>query len=172
MPLGLAFAVLVVRDAASWRWVVGGSLSVFSGVLAFAHPSHELHEVGAGLLPNAKYILRSQTSSYGTERTWKHTWAWSGAAAQIRAEVRPATEQPLHFSLGLRAISERKVTISQGQKLFWCGLVGRTRIDLTLEGVNPQAPIEFSSAGALVPEGDAPGARRLGFAIYDPALRP
>ena len=170
LPLGLAFALLVVRQRAGWAWVLLGSLSVLGGLLAFSNPSHEVREIGAGRQDGVTYIMRLGTDSYPTEHTWKHTWGWCGRTASLSIATWPASAEAKRIRLGLRAASPRviEITDSLGRRL-WQGRVGAVRQEVELSPVppGPQA-LRFRSDATLVVEGPGAGARGLGFAIYDP----
>jgi hypothetical protein len=72
--------------------------------------------------------------------------------------------------VAVRGISARPLEIRQDGRLLWRGEIGERRQWIPLTGVTLAqgvARLELSSPAAPVSEGAAPGARTLGFAVYD-----
>ena len=171
LPMSLAFTVLVVRRRASWSWIILGNLSLFSGLLAFQHPSREPREVGAGRIKSMSYILRMGPDSYLTERTWKHTWDWSSKSADLSIQIQPPTQSVYNLHFGIRAATPRRIEVKQDGVLLWKGLVGTKRQEIDLSGVISGAiPVHFESSEPPLAEGANGAGRLLGFAVYDPFL--
>ncbi|MGH7997132.1 MAG: hypothetical protein ACREFX_12350, partial [Opitutaceae bacterium] len=67
LPMSLAFAVTAVRRNAGAVWIVAGSLTVCSGVLALIHVPADPRELAAGRAAGRAYIFELDGGWYGRE---------------------------------------------------------------------------------------------------------
>lgn len=173
LPMGVAFAVLVTRERAGWGWVIGGSLSVFSGVLALWHVPPAPRELAAGRFAGGAYVARVDAGWYGVERDGRTAWAWSAQRGEVVVETAPRRAGPAHLRLKLRGMTPRPVEVRADGTVLWAGTV-----EEKLEWI--RFPVELPASGRLVlaVQSPVPGvrenehadARALGFAVYGVAL--
>ncbi len=169
LPMGVAFAVLAIRERASWGWIIAGSLTVFSGVLALWQVPVDTSEFAAGRSERGAYVAHLGTGWYGAERQGRNLWAWSAGHATLTLKTAPRTIGPRRVRLQLRAVSPRGIEIRTGESLLWRG-----RVEAKLEWIEFDAPagsagpleLDLRAEGAPVPENKNPDARLLGFAVY------
>ncbi len=170
LPLGIVFAVLAVRDRASWRWLVAGGLVVFAGVEALREVPPAPREIAAGRLAGGSYCARLADGWHGREQRRNSAWAWSGGAAAMEIETAglPA-EARIKVRLEARGISARPLEIWRGETRIWTGELPtvRTWIDLPPLHTTPSRAlrIELRSSAAPVAEGAGAGGRPLSFAL-------
>lgn len=168
LPMGVAFAVLAIRVGASWTWVVTGSLTVFSGVLALWSVPPAPRELAAGRLPGGAYVAQLAPGWYGLERSGRSVWAWTAQSGRIVVEVAPRSTAPRHVRLKLRAIAPRSVEVRLGEAVVWKGEVGERAAWIEFEAVpreRGRLELEVRSEAAAVRENATPEARALGVAI-------
>ena len=181
LPLSLAFAVLALRERASWRWVMVGNLSVLSGVIALWTPPHDPREIGAGRTAGAPYVIRLGTGWYGSEEARSKRWSWTAREGDLDFRLWPgeASAPAAKLRLGLRALSPREIEISSDAGVLWHGTVGTKLEWIEVERAAParrnlgeggDVALHLRSSAPPVREGPAADARELGFAIYNPAL--
>ena len=174
LPLGVAFAVLAVRERAGFGWIVGGGLGVCSGVLALWHVPDVPRELGAGIRAGAPYLARHEAGWAGVERDEKTRWAWSAGRGDVTIEFARPVTAPIRLRLRVRAIQPRELEVRAGNTLLWRGPVGERR-----EWVEFEAPLTeprtlrltLSSPAAPVRENGTLAARALSFALYDVEVR-
>ena len=171
LPMGLAFAVLAVRQRATWLWLVAGSLSVWSGVLALWTVPQDAAEIAAGRSEHGAYVLRINEGWYGCERDRRNTWAWTAREGQLVLDTSPRGGSPARVRLSLRALAPRTVEIRHGARLLWSGPVGVNlqSIEFPVERAG-RVVLQLRSSETPVRESSAPGARALGFAVYNPRV--
>ncbi len=173
LPMAVAFAVVAVRTQARWRWIIGGSLTVFSGVLALWHVPHEPRELAAGRFSGGSYLAKLGDGWYGAERDSKRTWSWAATRATvvIASTARPADTSVVR--LKLRAFTARRIEVRWRETLLWEGTVGEKLesipVKVTWPAGEPLA-LEISSTIPGAAENTHPDARTLGFALYGVAL--
>jgi len=168
LPMSLCFAVRAVRQRAGVAWLIAGNLSVCSGVLALWNVPRDASELAAGRADGMAYLVRLESGWYGCEQGPHHQWAWTAGEGRLALRTAPEAAASRRGRLGLRALSPRMVEIRQGGELLWRGPVGTKLQWVDLARVaGGRSELEFSSDQPGVPENDAPGARRLGFAVYD-----
>jgi hypothetical protein len=169
LPMSLAFAVFAVRQCAPWPWLVGGNLSVLSGVIAlWTVPLHP-REIAAGRFDGGVYSVRLESGWYSRENKGEVDWAWTATEGDLAVEVWQPGKTTFQMQLGLRALEPRQVEIRQDEKVLWSGNIGTKvqRIEFTAD---IGRPLRLRSEQPPVAESPQPGARALGFAIYDPTL--
>ncbi len=175
LPLGVVFAVLVVRDRARWGWIVAGGLTVGSGLLALWEVPHDPREIAAGKFSGGSYVGRVETGWFGVERQSATAWAWTARTGSLAIETSPAGSVPARLRLKLRAISPREVEVREGGTVIWRGLVDPVarwvEVPLSAPPVPGRRQLELRSAADPVREGPQPDARALGFAVYGMELR-
>ena len=169
LPLGVAFAVLAVRERAGWAWLAGGSLTVFSGVLALWHVPIDAREVAAGGYTHGTFVARVDSGWFGVERLRRNTWSWSGERGNLVIETSPRGSLPMRVRLKLGAISPREVEVRAGPTVLWHGTVTEKPAWIEMPSVpRERGRIELAIVSAVPPvrESQAPSARALGFAIH------
>ena len=174
LPMSAAFAVFAVRTRAGWGWVLGGGLTVFSGVLALWHVPQSPREIAAGRFTAGAYVVRIEQGWYGVERVANHTWAWAAQRAQVSGELAPRQAQQVEVRLKLRAAAPRELEIRGDDRTLWRGRVGEQ-----VETIAVPVPVdargrfrlEFRTDAVPVRENANADARGLGFALYGVALR-
>ena len=174
LPMSVAFAVVAARTRAAWGWLALGGLTVFSGILALWHVPPGALEIGAGRCAQGSYVANLGDGWFGVEQDRRRTWAWSAQRGGLAIEVAPRRAGQVSVGLELRAISPRPAEIRSGGNVLWRGTLGEKR-----ETVAFSAPVD--SAGRLQleirsdaeprREGEHPGARALGFAVYGVTLQ-
>ena len=174
LPMGVAFAVLAVRTQAGWGWLIGGGLTVFSGVLALWHVPDAPRELAAGRFTAGAYVARLDAGWFGVERDGRQAWAWSGREATLNVETAPRDTAPVRVRLKIRAITPRVVEIRVAGSTVWRGDVGE-RPSWIEFAATPAARgrlvLALSSSAAPVRENEHADARALGFAVYDVELK-
>jgi hypothetical protein len=169
LPLGLAFNVLAVRRAAG-VWLIAGNLTVFSGVLALWAVPRDPHELATGSFSGGAFVAQTDERWYPAEHQAAQTWVWCGREGGLQLTTWPHRDGPVGLGVAVRVISARPLEIRQDGRLLWRGEIGERRQWIPLTGVTLAqgvARLELSSPAAPVSEGAAPGARTLGFAVYD-----
>ena len=174
LPMGVAFAVLVVRERGGWAWLLAGSLTVLSGVQALWHVPNDPRELAAGRFDAGAYVARLDGGWHGVERDRRVAWAWSAREGTLSVALSDAAGGPLRVRLKLRAISPRPVQIRQGSVNVWQGVV-ETKTQWVEFPVTPQRPrtisLTLSSDAPPTRENENPDARALGFAVYGVEVR-
>jgi len=170
LPLGIVFAVLAVRDRASWRWLFAGGLVVFAGMEALRNVPAAPLEIGAGRFTGGSYSARLADGWYGREQLSNSVWAWSGGASVLEVETAGLPSDALvKVRLEMRGISARPLEIWQGETRIWKGGISTARawIELPLLRAPParELRIELRSSAAPVFEGPGTGGRSLSFAL-------
>lgn len=172
LPMAIAFAVFAVRTLAPAIWILGGSLTVFSGVLALWHVPNDPRELAAGRFTRGGYVARVESGWFGVERDRRSAWAWAASDGRlaVRTTVRDAGD--VRLKIKLRGFSERGLEIRSEGALRWQGKIGEK-----LQWIEVVAPIregavrlELHSAAPAVRENASPDARTLGFAVYGVTL--
>jgi hypothetical protein len=169
LPLGIAFAVLAVRERAGWAWLAGASLTVFSGVLALWHVPADEHEVAAGRYAYGAYVARVDSGWFGVERLRRNAWAWSGERGNLVIDTSRRGSLPMRVRLKLGAITPREIEVRAGTAVVWRGLVGEKPAWIEIPSVpreRGRIVLAITSAVAPVRESAAPEARALGFALH------
>jgi hypothetical protein len=169
LPMSVAFAVLAVRERARWGWIAGGSLTVFSGVLALWHVPESAGEFTAGRFAGGSYLVRPQDGWYGVERSSRATWDWSSGRATVAFDIAPRATAPVHVRLKVRAIAPRTIEIRDGAAVVWRGEVRTDAVWIDFNATpreRGRLVLELRSEAPPVRESDEPGARALSFALY------
>jgi len=174
LPMGVAFAVLAVRERAGWAWLTAGGLTVFSGVLALWHVPDAPRELAAGRYPAGAYVARLEGGWYGVERDGRNAWAWSGREASVAVEMAPRDTAPVPVRLKIRAITPRPVEIRAGGDVVWRGDVGVRPAWIEFRAPPSERGrllLELRADAPPVKENDHADARALGFALYGVELK-
>ncbi len=173
LPMGVAFAVLAVRTRAGWGWIVAGSLTVFSGVLALWHVPHDPRELAAGRFAQGTYVVQVDSGWFGAERDGRAVWSWAATRGTLTLETHPRRAEAVTLRLKLRAITPRSIEVRAGDEVLWQGTVGEklawVQCPLRLPA-NGRVLVELRSPAPGVPENTHADARALGFALYGVAL--
>ena len=173
LPMGVAFAVLATREAARWPWIIGGGLTVFSGVLALWHVHEAPHELNAGTFSRGAYLTRVETGWHGIEREGGGAWAWCANRGSLTVETAPAVTRPVEVRIKLRAITPRQLEVHDGTSIVWRGLVAQRTHVISFSAVpasSGQLCLQLGSDAAPVRENEQPETRGLGFAVYSVEL--
>lgn len=174
LPMSAAFAVVAVRERADWRWIAGGSLAVFSGVLALWNVPNDPAEIAAGRYARGSYLVRAGAGWHGVERARGAAWMWAAQRGELKFAVSPQGAGAERVRVKLRAITPREVKILMGEEVAWQGKIGeRTEwIDIAVKQMvlgGTWSLVVVSDAPA-VPESSQANARALGVAVYGVAL--
>jgi hypothetical protein len=174
LPMGVAFAVLAVRERAGWGWLAAGGLTVFSGLLALGHVPDAPRELAAGRYPAGAYVARLGAGWFGVERDGRNTWAWSGREAALEVEMAPRDAAVVPVRLKIRAITPRPIEVRDAAGVVWREKVGERPVWIDFRATpreRGRLVLELRSAAAPVKENDHADARELGFALYGVALQ-
>lgn len=170
LPMGVAFAVLTVRQRSGWLWLIAGNLTVFSGVLALWHVPHDardLREFSAG----SSWIIQVGPGWYPREEAKHHTWTWSTQGGALDVDTWPRSGAPVTVRLGLRAPSPREVEVRAADRVLWHGEIGAINHFITVSGVpRGHTRLEIHTAAPPVRESPNSDARQLGVAVTDPRV--
>lgn len=170
LPMSIAFAVVAVRERAGWGWIVAGSLSVFSGVLALWHVPHHADELAAGRTPRGAYLVRLVDGWSGVERDGRRAWAWAGTRGELLVQLPGTARAEARVRLKVRALTARDLEIRDAAGRRWRGQVGANLMPVEFAALVPaggRLRLIFESKVPPVSEGAQPDARQLGFAVYD-----
>lgn len=172
LPLNLAFNVLVHRARASLAWLLLGNLTVVAGLVSLRDIPRDWHELAAVRRGDIACVAREGTGWHGGERSAKHRWHWNSGRGTVRLQAWSAADTPLDLVFSLRALRPCTVRVVQNGRTLAELPAGPTRTAHRVRARLAAAAgeIEFVSDQPPVPEKDAPGARLLGFALYDLAL--
>lgn len=173
LPLQLAFNVLVVRSRAPLGWLLAGNLSLLSGLLTLRDVPRAANELTAQRLGETVAIVRSESGWFGREQDHRRVWLWAERHGTLALETLPPAPRALTLRFGLRSLAPRTVILRVGDRELWRGETGpaRTVHAVTLPAGLPRLTrLEWSTEAPPVPEGPHPGARALGFALYDVKL--
>lgn len=170
LPLGIVFAVLAVRDRASWRWLVAGGLTVFAGLEALREVPPAPREIAAGRFTGGSFSAQLAEGWYGRERSGAAVWAWSAGTASLELETAGVIPgRTLRVRLETRGISARPLEVWQGETRIWSGSISPARawVELPPVALPSRGPLrlELRSPVSPVAEGPAGGGRALGFAL-------
>lgn len=172
LPLTLAFNVMAYRARVALAWLALGNLTVFAGFIALRDPpphARELVNTNAG---NHATIVSMGSGWYGREQDKRHRWHWARQRAIVRLESWPRTPATVQLEFRLRSLSPRTVIVRQGDRELGRMEIGTSFSDHRIQVpiANGRTEIEFSSDTPAIPEADVPGARELGFGLFDARL--
>ncbi len=170
LPLTLAFNVLAHRVRAPIVWLLAGNLGVLAGLLAWRDPPFATQELAVARSDAVAAIARPGPGWFPLEHSSRHRWQWTDTRGESIFETWPRSQPvSLQLDFALRSPTPRTVVVRQAGRELW-----RAAIDakLSTHHVAIQIPpgqgvIEFATDTPGVPEGAAPGARSLAFALYD-----
>ncbi|MDP3070127.1 MAG: hypothetical protein Q8N18_07560, partial [Opitutaceae bacterium] len=170
LPLNLAFNVLVLRTRAPLAWLVAGNMTVLAGLLALRDVPHDPREIAARSIGGTSAIVRTGDGWFGREQSRRQTWFWARERGELAIERWSQGGRPLQLEFSLRSLVPRTVVIRHQGREIWRAAVGPTttahRAPLPATTARTIA-LEFATAEPPVRENAAPGARELGFALYD-----
>jgi hypothetical protein len=175
LPLNLAVNVLAHRARAPLAWLVAANLTVLAGLLALRDVPRDPRELAALHAGGTAAIVRFGDGWHGRETSARHTWLWARDRGALAVEQWTRGGAPLRLEFSLRAITPRTVVLRHGDRELWRGTIGpvASAHAASLPAVTDRfIALEFSSAEPPAREHDAPGARELGFALYDLRLAP
>ena len=173
LPLNLACNVLALRRRAPLALLLACNLTLFSGLLAFRDaPPRDPREMLLARHWRAAEIVYLGKGWYGQEQNSRHRWKWAESCGHLAIATWPRSETiETRLSLYLQSLTPRTGRILVAGREIWRGQIGKalTKVSLPLL-VKGDMNIELTTDGPAVLEGDNPDARRLGFALYDPAI--
>ena len=175
LPMSAAFAVLAARQAASWPWVLVAGLSMFSGVLALVHVTHDVRELDAGQFSGGAYVARHGDGWHGVEFSGRQRWAWSPGRAELQFETARRTSRDYNVELRLRGFGERPLEIRDAHGVRWQGRLATGREWIRFGAVSDDSGrirLTLISASPPQPESAAASARPLSFALDGARLVP
>jgi len=169
LPLNLAFNVLALRSQVNLAWLVAGNLSVFSGLLALRDVPQDRLELAAARQGAAACVARFNDTWYDREQDRRHTWLWAREQGRLDLEIWPRTGTPVRLEFGLRSLSPRVVTLEHEGRELWRAAVGvlSETHQVVVPASGGMTTLVFRSDTPPLPEATTPGARELGFALYD-----
>jgi len=170
LPLTLACNLLAARTRAPVAWLLALNLTVPGGFAELKAPNLPAGAAHGSVLA----AVRPRQGWYGYESNSHHRWGWSGARAKLEVRTWPqAAPVKVLLTAKLQGITPRRVRVLREGRELWAGEVSPalTGIALLLEIAGGSATLDFESDAPLVAEGPEPGARKLGFAIYDTKLQ-
>lgn len=174
LPMGIAFAVVAVRTRAHLAWIAGGSLTVFSGVLALWHVPQQIDELATGRFDGGSYVAQLGPGWFGVEHAGRARWAWAGERGELRLTIAASdSARPWRVRVKLRAMAPREIIIAAGGHVVWQGTATERAMWVTLAPL-PDATtatlrniaLEITSTAPPMRESADSGARSLGFAVY------
>jgi hypothetical protein len=169
LPLTLAFNVLAHRARAALIWLVVGNFTVVAGLVALRDPPANPRELAALRSQGVAGIAEIGGGWYGREADSRHEWLWTARRGLIRIDAWPRGDTTLALRFEMRALTPRTVVVRQQGRELARYEIGTTRSAHTLP-VRIEAgrtEIEFITLTPPTPEAPHPGARELGFALYD-----
>jgi hypothetical protein len=170
LPLGLAFVVRTVRQAASPKWIFLGSLSVFAGITALWSVPRPIHEFAAGRTANGSFTASLGAGWFPVEHGKKTHWAWSGKTGEVQLDVWRAKQTVANLQFHLRAIARRTIEIKQDNTVLWRGVVDTTRqlVEIPVGVITSgRVVVEITTTALPILENSSEDARALSIAIYD-----
>ena len=112
--MGVAFAILAVRERVGWPWITAGSLTVFSGVLALWHVPESQRELAAGRFSGGAYRVQVGEGWFGAERDGRARWAWTANRGVLNVDTTVRQSTAVKLLLRMRAMSTRTLQIRAG----------------------------------------------------------
>lgn len=172
LPLNLAFNVIVHRARAPLVWLLLGNLTVVAGLVSLRDVPRDWQELAAVRRGALACVAREGTGWHGGERNAKHRWHWNSGRGTVRLRAWSAADTPLDLVFSLRALRPCTVRIVQDGRTLAELPAGPNRTAHRVRARLAATPgeIEFVGDRPPVPENASPGARLLGFALYDLAL--
>jgi hypothetical protein len=174
LPLNLACNVIARRTRAPLIWLLACNLTVFSGLLAFRDVPRDPTTIAIGRAGRVAGVVRLAEGWYGQEQNTHHRWAWAESNSHLAIATWPHSEAvETQLTLRLLSLTPRSVRILTAGLEIWRGQIGNM---LTVVSLPPLLvtggglDLELVTEGPSVPESASPDARRLGFALYDPAI--
>jgi hypothetical protein len=176
LPLTLAANLILVCTRASLVWLFLVNLSVPAGLLALRDVPTDATEVAAASNRHGAAVARRGEGWYPGESSGRSTWAWSRGRAEVALDTWGDRDADIDLSFKLRALRPCTIAVSvDGTE------IARLKIGPNLERhvvhLHPAARthsgpmrIGFASDQEPAVESNAPNARRLSFALYDPRL--
>jgi hypothetical protein len=173
LPLNLASNVVALRTRAPFVWLLACNLTVFSGLLAFRDGPSDYDLLTMARHRQVSGMVHLGKGWYGGEQNAHHRWAWAESNGHLAIATWPRSSVvETRLNLRLLSLTPREVRILTAGREIWRGQIGKTLTTVSLPPllVTGDLDLELASEGPSVPESDSPDARRLGFALYDPAI--
>jgi hypothetical protein len=175
LPMGVAFAVLAVRERAGWGWIAAGSLTIFSGLLALWQVPHDARELAAGRFAAGTFVAKVEQGWFAIERHKGNAWVWAAHEGTLLITPSRPLPTPLQVRLRVRAITPRDIEVRQGETVLFRGAVSTPYQWIEFPTVPLRSPgalkLTLKSTAAPELESSRPGARALGFAVRGIELR-
>lgn len=172
LPLNLACNVLAVRTRAPLGWLLACNLTVFSG-LAMVHDLPPYPDGPTARNGSAVAVVELGAGWPTHERNAHHKWLWIEARDHLDIQTWPKSSAvEVRLTLKLLALTPRTVRAFADGREVWSGPVDQklTTVGFPLVVTGGHMGLELTTDAPPVMESDRPGARRLGFALYDPAV--
>jgi hypothetical protein len=170
LPLNLAFNMLAHRMRASLPWLMAGNLTVFAGFLAMRDVPRDPNELIAQRLDGSTAIVRFEKDWFGREQDRKHTWLWTRQHGTLSIDMLSPLNRAVRAEFGLRSLAPRIIVVRLDNREVLKAEIGEkitTHVIVFPPTLAGRAKLEFSTDTPGVPESSGPGARELGFALYD-----
>jgi hypothetical protein len=172
LPLNLACNVLAVRTRAPLAWLLACNLTIFSGWYMF----RDLPRYPDALVARrgrAAVCVEPSVGWSSHEHNSHHDWLW--AESRLRLEVRTwprSSSVEVRLAMKLQGLTPRTVHALADGREIWSGPVNLqlTTVNLPLVVTGGRMALELTCDDPPVLENSGPDARRLGFALYDPAV--
>jgi hypothetical protein len=173
LPLSLACNVLALRTRAPVALLLACNLTVFSGLLSVRYGLSDYNLLTMARHQEVSGTIHLGKGWYGGERNSRHRWAWAESEGHLAIATWPRSEAvETRLTLRLICLIPQTVRILAAGREIWSGPIGKTLTVVSLPPlpVTGEMDLELATDGPPVPESASPDARRLGFALYDPAI--
>ncbi len=166
--------IALLHDVSIWEWAPARSGDPSGGpepiAPIIAPSSNEMASDRDG--PVAAVIQRGN-GWHDREHDRRHTWYWTPGQAALQFESWPRANFAVDFSFSLRAPQPCTIVVQRdGREIarFSAGPVLSSHRLESLQLLGGRGRLELSTDAPPVPESGDPGARELGFALFDPRL--
>jgi hypothetical protein len=147
--------------------IAGIVLSLFSRQLAG-------NEMTAARIGGGRTSVVMGEGWFPRETDGRSHWQWSRGEAVIFLHRQGEAPAPVTFRFEVRGLGQRRATLAWGERVLWQGVVAEALAVVEIPGVIVPAgmtELRFSTDAPGILESNAPGARALTFALYNPRLQ-
>jgi hypothetical protein len=139
LPMALAFNILVPRGRRWWLVLLLGNLNVLASRDVLILPSRESYRIEG---PRALRIVAAtghvvepvfDRRWYPPEHSYLEFWRWSDGPSTMALRNPQPFSLNTNLSFTLRALSDRRITVLEGRRVLWDGVVHRgagTQVEL------------------------------------------
>jgi len=173
LPLNLACNVLAVRTRAPLAWLLACNLTIFCGLFVF-NDLPPYRDLAVACHGRTEALVEPGPGWFGTEHNSRHRWVWAESHGRLDIQTWPRpVKVEVRLTLKLLALTPRTIRALMDGREIWSGPITTklTTVDLPLLAVTGgHLELELATDAPPVLENAQPDARRLGFALYDPAI--